>query len=251
MKILLYDIETSPLLSYVWGLWQQDVLKVEADWYMLCFAAKWLGKRKIITSALSDYPLYKKNKENDREVIKALWKLLDEADIVIAHNGDRFDIRKSNARFIAHGLGPPSPYITIDTLKIARKYFKFDSNKLDELGRHLKIGRKVHTGGMKLWFDCMSGDLTAWRKMIRYNKQDVRLLQDVYLKLRPWHENHPSTNGINDEERRCTVCQSTNIHSRGKKQVASGLSYYKRYKCMDCGKWLKGRTHTIKHRDIR
>src|ERR1044072_2516292 len=103
MKILLFDIETAPSLGYVWGKWEQDVLDFKREWYMLCFVAKWLDKKGMITGALTDFKTYKKDPENDRELVKQLWHLFDEADILIAHNGDQFDVKKANARFTYYG----------------------------------------------------------------------------------------------------------------------------------------------------
>src|ERR1700688_4966752 len=100
LKILLLDIETSPNLGWVWGKYQQDIIKFNKEWFILCFAAKWLDQSQIITKRLPDYNLYKKDSENDREVVRALWELLDEADVVVAHNGDEFDIKKINARIV-------------------------------------------------------------------------------------------------------------------------------------------------------
>ena len=74
--------------------------------------------------------------------------MFDEADVVIAHNGDKFDMRKANARF-GH-YEPPMPVQQVDTLKVARKYFKFESNKLGDLGEHLGLGNKEVTGGFAL-----------------------------------------------------------------------------------------------------
>ena len=129
-KILLFDIETAPNLGYVWGKWEQDVIEFDRQWYMLCFCAKWLGDKKVMTHALPDFSLYKKDPENDKELVKKLWELFNEADIIIAHNGDEFDIKKSNARFIYHGFTPNPHYKTIDTKKIAKKYFSFNENNL-------------------------------------------------------------------------------------------------------------------------
>ncbi len=126
-SIILLDIETAPSLGYVWGIWEQNVISVKEEWFILSFATKVLGVGKPVIYALPDYKHYKRNHYDDEALVKELWKILDEADVVIAHNGDRFDIKKSNARFIYHGLKPPSPYKTIDTLKIARKHFNFNS----------------------------------------------------------------------------------------------------------------------------
>jgi len=238
-KILLFDIETAPNLSYVWGKYEQDVLDVKDHWYMLCFAAKWLDKKKVLTSSLPDFSLYKKDPLNDKEVVKKLWELLDEADIVIAHNGDAFDIRKTNARFIKHGLKAPSSYKTIDTLKVARKYFKFDSNKLDDLGHYLNIGRKINTGGWALWAGCMKGDMKSWKKMLKYNRRDVILLEEVYLKLRPYMTNHPNINITPEIEDACPTCGSRNLIRRGYHIRKTNKA--RRYQCNDCGSWSQGK----------
>lgn len=239
LKILFYDIETAPNLSYVWGKYEQDVIAYEKEWYMLCFAYKWLGEKKVHAVSLPDFKLYKKDKQNDKHVIEKLWELFNEADIVIAHNGDKFDQRKSNARFAYHGLTPPSPYKTIDTKKVAKKYFAFNSNKLDDLGDHLGIGRKIQTGGFSLWKGCMEGDEKAWKKMIQYNKNDVKLLEDVYLKLRPWITNHPNLNIMLGTDRNCPNCGSNQLQKRG--TYKTNTNVYQQYWCKSCGKWPRQR----------
>lgn len=240
-KILLLDIETAPNLGYTWGKWEQDVIEFAKDWYILCYCAKWLGQTKILSAKLPDFSEFKKDKTNDFYVVRELWKLFDEADIIIAHNGDQFDIKKSNARFVTHKLQPPSPYKTIDTKKIAKRYFKFDSNKLDELGRYLGLGRKLPHTGKALWLGCMNGDHASWKKMMEYNKQDVLLLQRIYLRLRAWEKNHPDTSaeslGIT-----CKNCGSTHLQSRGY-NIAKGTAYILRtqkFQCRNCGAWRQG-----------
>src|SRR6267154_4477293 len=147
--ITLLDIETAPTLGYVWGMWEQNVIAVKEDWCILSFAAKALGSDRPEVFALPDYNGYKRDKQNDKKLIADLWRVLDKSDIIISHNGDKFDIKKSNARFIYHGFSPPTPYKNIDTLKIARKHFKFDSNRLDSLAEYLGIGRKLPHEGFK------------------------------------------------------------------------------------------------------
>jgi hypothetical protein len=185
LKIAYLDIETAPNLGYVWGKWEQNVIEFEHHWYILSYAVKWNGGA-IQTRTLPDYPLFKKDKENDRDLVKDLHRVFDEADIIIAHNGDAFDIKKANARFIQHGLRPPSQYKTIDTLKVARKNFRFDSNKLDDLGQYLGVGRKLPHTGKHLWLGCIAGNLKSWRTMRDYNAQDVRLLERVFRRLEDW-----------------------------------------------------------------
>ena len=238
MKVLLVDIETAPDLGYTWGKWEQNVIEFKEDWYILCFVAKWLDSPKLMVHKQPDFPVFKKDKTNDLGVIKALWKLFDEADVIIAHNGNAFDIKKANARFLVHGMNPPSPYKTIDTKLVAKRYFKFDSNSLDELGRYLKLGRKVQHKGFALWLECMAGNLKSWAEMIRYNKQDVILLEKVYLKLRGWMTNHPNYNFVDQTIRNCPNCGKHTLQARG--SVKTITSEYKRYYCTNCGAWSRG-----------
>jgi hypothetical protein len=233
-KVVLFDIETSPNLGWTWGKWQQDVIEFKDNWYMLSFSYKWLGQQRVRTKALPDFPGYAADKQNDKKLAAALWKILDEADVVIAHNGDRFDVRKANSRFICHGMRPPSPFKTIDTLKLARKHFKFDSNKLDELGKYLGVGRKIPNTGKNLWFGCMGGDPKSWRIMKHYNARDVELLERVYLKLRPWATGHPDLT-MWSRKSGCPACQSMNLQQRGWRVNKRGR--YQRFQCQDCGMW--------------
>ncbi len=236
-RIALFDIETAPNLSYVWGHYEQNVLDVDRPWHILCFAYKWLGEKKIHTKGLCDYKGYGKHKNDDSHLVKDLWRLFDEADIIIAHNGDAFDIKKARARFITQGLPPNSPFKSIDTLKIARKEFKFDSNKLNDLGKYLRVGRKIPHTGFKLWLDCMGGDAKAWKLMKRYNARDVELLEHVYEKLKPWASAHPNLAAYTNTHS-CPKCQSGNLQRRG--SAISGQRRYQRLQCQDCASWAKG-----------
>src|ERR1700733_5194536 len=185
-KIAFVDIETAPSLGYVWAKWETNVIDFKKDWYMLSYAVKWAHENRVIVRGLCDYPGYKSNVEDDSKLVTDLWKVFDEADILIAHNGDSFDILKANTRFILHKLPPPSPYKTIDTLKVARAAFKFDSNKLDDLGHYFGIGRKLPHTGFHLWMGCMKGDPASWKLMKRYNGHDVELLEKLYYLVRAW-----------------------------------------------------------------
>jgi len=238
-KILYYDIETAPNLSFVWGQYEQNVIAHDREWYMLCVSYRWEHEKKANVTSLVDFPeVYKKDPENDFHVAKKLWDLFNEADIVIAHNGDKFDMRKANARFVAHGLGPASPVKSVDTLKVARRYFMFNSNKLDHLGDHLGVGRKVSTGGFETWAGCMRGDTKYWKLMIKYAKQDVDLLREVYMKLRPWMKNHPNLN-VYDGGQNCPTCGSSNLHRRG--QRPTQVATYQQWQCNDCKSYSRTR----------
>lgn len=236
-KILFYDLETMANKAFVWGKYEQDVIAYIQEGYILSWSAKWLGGKQI-TRGLYDYSGYKPNVPDDKKLISELHDLISQADIIVAHNGDRFDIRKMNTRFVFHKLSPPAPYKSVDTLKVAKKHFAFNSNKLDDLGNFLGVGRKVKHPGFDLWLGCETGNPAAWKLMKRYNKQDVLLLEAVYKKLLPWISNHPNQ-GFYREGTACPKCGSVKLQSRGT-QVALG-GKFQRYQCQDCGGWARSK----------
>jgi hypothetical protein len=237
-KILFYDIENSPNLSWTWAKYQQDVLKFEREWHLMSVAWKWYGEKKAHVLALPDFEGYEKDRFNDKELCTKLWTLFDEADIVIGHNSNSFDQPKANARFIYHGLGPYSPVKQIDTLKIARRHFKFTCNKLDSLCQHFGIGAKTKHPGMDLWFRCLDGDMKAWDLMKRYNRTDVVILEGLYNKLKPWSDDAVHV-GLYEEDPmgKCPCCGSVNLVRRGYKVAATRV--YRQYQCKDCGRWSR------------
>lgn len=236
-RIAFWDIETAPTRGWVWTNYEANLISTDRDWYILSFAVKWSDEKKIRTYALPDYPGYSRDKECDKALVKDLWRMLDACDIAVAHNGDGFDVKKANARFIVHGLKPPSPYKTIDTLKIARSRFKFGSNKLTDLGRYLGVGQKLPHTGAHLWFSCMAGDAKSWSLMRRYNAQDVRLLERVYERIKPWAPNHPNLNLYTDGAG-CPTCQSKKVQRRGTQVKLN--SKRSRFHCQSCGTWFSG-----------
>lgn len=191
-RVLVLDIETSPIQSYTWGIWEQNISidQIKHDWFVFCWSAKWLNSDKILSDRLTGKEA---RKMNDKRILKSMWELLDEADIVIAHNGDKFDIRKINTRFLKHGMNYPSPYKSFDTLKICKREFGLTSNKLDYVCRFLGMEGKVETGGQKLWNECMLGDEKALKKMSHYCDNDIKILEQVYLKLEPYIRNNPKS----------------------------------------------------------
>lgn len=233
-RVLFYDIETTPNLAYVWGKWEQNVIAYQSEWEILCFAWKWGDEKAVHTVSKQDFRC-----KDDKQVVKALWKLFDEADVIVAHNGDRFDKRKATARFIAYGLAPHSPVTTVDTKKVAKRYAYFNSNSLDDLGQHLKLGRKVKHQGFELWLGCMQGKTSAWKTMLKYNKRDVTLLEKVYLKLRPWIANHPNMSFLKGNADGCPNCGSSKLKSYGVRRTKA--SAYRRYRCFKCAAFSRVR----------
>lgn len=237
-RIAIFDIETAPSLGFVWGKYDQNVIAFDKNWYILSYSFKWLDEPEIFVRGLPDYPGYKKDPTNDYELVKDMWHVFDDADIIVAHNGDNFDVKKSNARFITHDLPPPKPFKTVDTLKLARKHFKFDSNKLGDLGQYLELGGKLTTTGWALWRGCMNGDPEAWTRMKEYNAQDVALLEKIYIKLRPWATNHPNLN-LYSEQEGCPNCGGLHTQRRGFSHAK--VQTRQRWHCQDCGTWYSGK----------
>jgi hypothetical protein len=242
-RIAFIDLETAPSLGWVWQKWQTDVIAFEQDWYIMSFSVLWSDRKKPETYCLPDFPLYRKEPENDFELVKKLREVLDSADLIIAHNGDRFDIPKARARLIYHHLPPPSPFKSYDTLLVAKRLFAFTSNKLNDLGVYLDVGEKVETGGFNLWLRCMQGDKASWELMRKYNAQDTLLLKAVYDELKIWDSGHPNITLASNESLRCPACGSSRVQRRGLEYLKSFK--VQRFQCTDCHKWSRGKREKL------
>lgn len=247
-KVLILDIETSPNIAYVWRFFKENVgaKQVLENGKMLSFAAKWLDGDKV----------YYQDTENgdEKQMLKILFDLLDEADIVVAHNGDKFDLPHIQGRGLVLGLNPPSPYKTVDTVRVARYEFNFPSNSLEYLATVLELknrkdGHKEFPG-FELWLGVLANNPEAWAEMKEYNIQDILVLEELYLKMRPYMKRHPNVGVFNEEGTtpHCPKCNSTSIHWRG--FAHTNVGRYHRFQCNDCGGW--GRTrHTILSKETR
>jgi Zn ribbon nucleic-acid-binding protein len=252
VRTLLYDIENSSIQVETWRTWQADAIRVTREWYILSISWKWLDEKKIHVLTLADFPkTFKKDYRDDSALLKAFYPVFDEADIVIGHNSNKHDNRKLAARFVFHGMNPPSPYQQLDTCVLAKRRFSFTSNRLDDLGKYLGVGKKQHCPP-SVWNDCMQGDEKAFKKMARYNKHDVKLLEDVYKKLRAWLPTHPYI-GVSGPNRKrfseiegliCPRCGSSRLSSKGWRETQA--SYYRQYECIDCGGFCQSQQRVSK-----
>ena len=176
-KILIFDIETSPVQINAWSLWDNftPLNMLVKDWFVLSWAAKWLGapEDEVMYDDVEDCV----NSRDDTKILGQIWELLDEADVVITQNGIKFDSKKLAARFLIQGFGKPSPYKHIDTLKIAKREFAFLSNKLEYMTELLCVKyKKLKHGqfaGFELWKECLDGNPEAWKEMKKYNMYHV------------------------------------------------------------------------------
>lgn len=237
-KILILDIETAPLKAWAWRLWKQDIFidQIISDWMMLTWSAKWLFDSEIMSDRCTGDEVID---ENDRRIIEGLWDLLDEADIVVAHNGDKFDIPKCNSRFLSHGMAPPSPYKQIDTKKVAKNQLGESSNKLEALARKFGFEGKIKVD-FDLWKACMGGSNDALADMETYNRQDVSVLEEVYLRLLPYIKSHPNYGIYMDVNHPvCSSCGSAELIPGGYYYTFTGK--YRTYQCSRCGSFSRER----------
>lgn len=240
-KVLLLDIETKPMLAYVWDLWEQNVglNMLKEDWSVMAWAAKWLGDP--ANKIMYQDNRKARNLDDDSKLLRGIWRLLDEADVIVTQNGKRFDEKKLNARFILNGMQPPSSYRHVDTKQIASQKFGFTSNRLEYLSEKLctKYKKSKHKkySGFELWSECIKGNQDAWREMERYNKYDVLSLEELYLRLAPWAsgKNDVMFQGYSDNiETLVCNCGSKHFHSKGYAYTATGK--FLRLVCTKCGK---------------
>lgn len=241
-RILFLDIETAPLMAHIWSIWQHGVglNMLDLDWSILSFSAKWAGDPRIQYHDT----FRQRDKRDDTKLVRRLHALFDEADIVVAHNGKKFDVRKIQARFILLGLKPPSPFKVVDTLLESRKNFAMTSHKLEYLTGKLCTTKKLthqKFPGFKLWDEYLKGNPEAQREMKVYNEVDVLSLEELYYILLPWMTGHPNIGAYMDTQDGpvCDKCGSTHVIRKGTRTTQVGV--YARLHCQSCGGWSRGR----------
>ena len=227
-KILILDIETKPTVAYVWRAWDENISpeQVIDRGGLLCFAAKWLGAKETIF--LSEW------QDGHMAMIEAIHGLLSEAEAVVTYNGDKFDLAKLQGEFLLAGLPPPAPVTSIDVLKTIKKLGLF-MNRLAYVGPLLGVGRKLTHEGFALWAKVNQGDEKAQKTMRKYNIKDVKVLEALYLKVRPYIKNHPH---LGEGKHECGACGSNKTQRRGFRRT----KFFKiqRIQCQDCGSWSEG-----------
>lgn len=229
IKTLVLDIECSPTLATVWGLWNQNIgiNQLIGDSEVLCWSASWEGKKEVYFTA--------KNMSGRRRMIKAIHKLMAEADEVVTYNGDSYDLKVLNKEFALFGLAPPAPYKSVDLLKVVKKKFRLTSNKLDYVLRYFKLGAKKSNRGHELWLDVMANKPEAWKEMKEYNITDVTELKKLlhFLRSNGWMAGV----GINRARKpaHCSTCGSDHVHFRGWHYTKK--MKYRRFQCQKCGSW--------------
>jgi hypothetical protein len=251
-KVLFFDVETSALETKErkWGLWDERPIKREVtkDYQILTVAWHWYGemrrgKHVVYVIGQDDLPGYVPGQIDDLELLREFHKVISEAQYVVAHNGDTFDMKKLRARMVLKGLPPfPAPK-QYDTLKAAKRVGKFTSNRLGDLARDFGVDEKGDPGGFETWEGCENGDPKSWRHMKRYNKADIPPMIGVYDRLTPWDKQAPDLNVLADMPDACTRCLGRVFELRGLTIPTKTGTRRQRYQCkaVNCGKWLQGR----------
>jgi DNA polymerase elongation subunit (family B) len=236
LKLLILDIESAPHTAFVWGTWDQNVGldQLKEHGRTLCWAAKWYQEDEIF---------YRDERKGTERMVRAIHKLLSEADVVITYNGLKFDIPMLNNEFIKLRLDPIKPQKHIDLYRTARSQFKLASNKLAYVARYLGLGDKVENKGFKLWLGCMAGNKDDWALMQEYNIGDVTLLEKVYDALKPWVKNHPDVL-VDSHKEHCAACGSEAVQKRGFRRTKQFK--ITRLHCQDCGAWTDGQKSKVK-----
>jgi hypothetical protein len=233
-KILLLDIETAPTIAYVWRLYDENigVEQIVEPTRLICWSAKWLGDKNTMFAATWNDPL----------CLRKIHDLLSNADAVVTYNGDKFDLPKLMGEFAKEDLGNPGPLASIDLYKTVRK-LGFASGKLEFVAPYLGVGNKVKHEGFRLWRQVLDGVPAAQDKMEKYNRQDTRLLEKLYKRLRPFIKNHPYLGYGKPSS--CPVCASPRVQKRGTRRTRCFI--IERLHCQACGHWPDGRRSKIKN----
>ncbi len=228
MHRLVVDIETAPNQVHTWGLYDQNVglSQLIKPSYMLCWGARWVGEKKVRFKDI-----------RDPEMVAEIYELIDSADALIHFNGDRFDLPILHREFLLAGFDPPSPYKNIDLLKVAKKKFRFASNKLEHIAQQLGIELKLQTSGHQLWIKCMENDPAGWREMTKYNKQDIVVTEDLYNRFLPWIDQHPNHQLYTDIDS-CPRCGAIGSLTR-QGYAYTSLGSFQRYRCGSCRSWSR------------
>lgn len=249
-RIVLWDIETVQNLVATFTLWERSGLSlphrnVLQERYIVCASWKDLNEKRVHSvSVLDDPKRYRKNPFDDQHVVETLHEVLAEADVIVAHNGDQYDTKFTEGRILYHGLSPLPPLTKIDTKTVAKNRFNLNSNRLDYLGLYLGVGKKKEIDPQR-WLDILSQGpkaVEAIREMVRYNKQDILLLEKVFHKLRPYVPNHVNRQLFGEFEG-CPRCGSRKVQSRqGREYHRTTTRVYPKFQCQECGGWFRDKT---------
>jgi hypothetical protein len=258
-RVLTIDIETQRAIVETWQTYKPFITidNIIVDARVLCFAAKWRGKDKIIFKSCWKDPVTVHGEVPDVaaeyfKMMQSAWELLDQADILVTYNGDRFDWQWLEREFTRLGLGKPLPYKSCDLMKVNKKWFRAGqlSMKLDWSLRKMLGTQKVPHGGVDLWHDIRYGTPTehrsACKTMREYNIGDTVKTADLFETWLPYTGLNMALFGSSDDGLlHCTKCDSTKVRKEhGKFHRTNGYAY-QLYRCDVCGAASRGKRYKI------
>ena len=243
-KILCIDLECSPMLLWGYGLFNQNfsIDMIEEDWKLLTYCAKFVGEDKVYYGDINP-----QGGKTEKDILQEIWTLMDEADVLLGQNSDKFDIKKLNAKFFEFGMKPYSSVQKIDTLKIAKKEFMFSSNKLgymtEKFNTEYKKQKHEKFPGISLFVECAKDNPEAWKEIAEYNAFDVLATEELYLQMRPWVKNHINLSLYKDNYETTCRCGSTSFEQNG--FAYTNISKFKKYRCTECGAEIRDRVDLV------
>lgn len=248
-KILVFDIETAPIVGYVWGMYKQNLglNQIKEDWHMIAWAAKWYGDPASKVMYMDNRN--RKDIRNDKQLVKGLAKLLNQADLIMTQNGEQFDVRKVNARAVINGLPPIkhfTPSQSIDICKAEKKVFGYTSHKLEykteKINKKYRKLKHKEYPGFELWKAIKEGDHKAWDEMKEYNIYDVLSTEEHFDLVKGWIKIPSFAQYYDDSNLRCP-CGSNKVIRKGFARTDAGK--FQIYHCKDCGKWPRSAVNLL------
>ncbi len=241
IKRCIWDIETSPNVVLSWrtgyklSIPPDNIIQEKA---IICICWKWEGHKRVFSLTW--------DKGNDEAMVRKFMLVAAEADELVAHNGDNFDLKWFNTQCLQYGIQPLPEPKTIDTLKIARRRFKLNSNKLDYLAQ-LLLGKGKHNVPFETWKKIvLENDPKALVEMVEYCKEDVRILEEVYEKISPFHDVQTHAGVFMGRPKyTCAKCGSYNTRRKKRRVTAKGTEQHSMV-CKDCSKY-----YTISNRSYK
>lgn len=232
VRILAFDIETTPIKAWTWGIWKQVIRpsQVMQDWYILSATFKWIANGDSFGTIMTPKEI---GTGDDSRVVKYIWDTMNNANIVLAYNGKNFDMPRINTRFAYYGLPPLANPKVIDPIETVRRKFAMTSNSLDYVLKYFGLKQKTHAGE-ELWFKVMTGDREAIKGMLDYNLNDTSILEELYFKLLPWFDKYPNLTVYKEsDDGKCPRCLG-DVTPLERPYVTS-MGLYDQYRCTNCG----------------
>lgn len=239
-RVLVYDIECSPIVAYTWDLkpYRLPIDNIVENPRILCIGAQWLGEKRV--------QLYSEWQHGREGMLENIHRLFSEADVVAGFNSKSFDTPWVLGELAREGHMPPAPFSQVDLYREARSSWRWPSMRLQYVAESLGLGSKMSTGGFGLWRAVLAGDEKAQAKMGRYCKQDVRLTAELYEKMLPWLKTAPNQALYADDEAdvlSCPKCESTDVTRQGYSYTKLGK--YLQLRCKACGGWSRGKKNLL------